>query len=85
GGRTGRLQNAALKFHGFYALRFSCLAYITPWNERDRYSIKNQCVKNGSGDVNGNSGRVNTDSGKMNRDSGHGAKSGYFPPEYAFT
>ncbi|CDL39184.1 hypothetical protein [Citrobacter freundii] len=35
--------------------------------------------------MNGNSGRVNTDSGKMNSDSGHGAKSGYFPPEYAFT
>ncbi|WP_254893508.1 hypothetical protein [Enterobacter cloacae] len=38
-----------------------------------------------SGDVNGHSGRVNTDSGKMNSDSGHGAKSWYFPPEYAFT
>ncbi|EPH9631016.1 hypothetical protein ORL43_26245 [Klebsiella michiganensis] len=35
--------------------------------------------------MNGNSGRVNTDSGKMNSDSGHGAKSWYFPPEYAFT
>lgn len=28
---------------------------------------------------------MNTDSGKMNSDSGHGAKSWYFPPEYAFT
>ncbi|CAI2040624.1 Uncharacterised protein [Serratia fonticola] len=47
--------------------------------------MKNQCVKNDSGDVNSNSGQVNTDSGKMNSDSGHGAKSWYFPPEYAFT
>jgi hypothetical protein len=47
--------------------------------------MKNQCVKNDSGNVNSNSGQVNTDSGKMNSDSGHGAKSWYFPPEYAFT
>jgi hypothetical protein len=61
------------------------LAYLSPQNERKRYSRNKQCVKKDSGDVNGNSGRVNTDSGKMNSDSGHGAKSWYFPPEYAFT
>ncbi|EBW7255759.1 hypothetical protein DQC13_25355 [Salmonella enterica subsp. enterica serovar Gatow] len=28
---------------------------------------------------------MNSDSGQMNTDSGYGAKSWYFPPEYAFT
>lgn len=29
-GRTDRLQKAALEFHGFYVLRYSCLASIAP-------------------------------------------------------
>ena len=47
---------------------------------KERDSMKNQCIHNNSGGMNGNASGVNTDSGKMNSDSGHDAKSRYFPP-----